>query len=439
MALAASNYALLAVAARHLDPAGFAAVSAYYLLINTVGRGLFAAVELETTRAVAAGGRGAALRHTAVLLVGAFVLLGLAAPLLTGGVTTVALLAVGAVAMAASYLIRGPLAGRQRYGRYAATFWIEAAAGLVGAVVLTVVDERSTAVWIAVLALAPAVAPLLLGARRGAPGSEEGAPAATGSEQGAPAGELDAAAPGWREAGRAPAATGAEPDAPAATGRRVDLAAAGSEQGAPAATGWEQGAPAAPTGRAPVGPVLWSAALLLASQGVWNLAPVLATARLADAATLAAGFTTVAVVVRAPVLLYPTIQAMLLPRLAGGARTPRLLVAAAVGAGLVWVALATAAVPFVATLVFATTTPPPHWVVALLALSIALGTVAQIAQAQLVAARRTHAAALAWLAGLVALLVIGLAAAPPVAAATIGQLAAAGIVLGAFLIAGRKP
>jgi hypothetical protein len=185
--------------------------------------------------------------------------------------------------------------------------------------------------------------------------------------------------------------------------------------------------------------VLWSAALLLASQGVWNLAPVLATARLADAATLAAGFTTVAVLVRAPVLLYPTIQAMLLPRLAGGARTPRLLVAAAVGAGLAWVALATAAVPFVATLVFATTAPPPSWVVALLALSIALGTVAQIAQAQLVAARRAHAAALAWLAGLVALLVVGLAAAPPVPAATIGQLAAAGLVLGALVLAGRKP
>jgi O-antigen/teichoic acid export membrane protein len=371
VALAASNYVLLAIAARHLDPAGFAAVSAYYLLINTVGRGLFAAVELETTRAVAAGAHGMrdALRHTGVLLVGALVLLGLAAPLLTGGVATVVLLAVGAVTMAASYLIRGPLAGRQQYGRYAATFWIEAAAGLVGAVVLTVVDEHATAAWIAVLAVAPALAPLLL---RGA-------------------------------------------------GARAEGGAAAGARGAP------------------VGPVLWSAALLLASQGVWNLAPVLATARLADAATLAAGFTTVAVVVRAPVLLFPTIQAMLLPRLAGGARTPRALVAAVAAAGLVWVALATVAVPFVATLVFATTTPPPPWVVAVLALSIALGTVAQIAQAQLVAARRPHAAALAWLAGLVVLLVVGLAAAPPVAAATIGQLAAAGIVLGALVIAGRKP
>jgi O-antigen/teichoic acid export membrane protein len=392
VALAASNYILLAIAARHLDPAGFASVSAYYLLINTVGRGLFAAVELETTRAVAAGTHGmrAALRQTGVLLVGALVLLGLAAPLLTGGVMTVALLAVGAVTMAAAYLVRGPLAGRQRYGRYAATFWIEAGVGLAAAVVLTVIDEHATAAWIAVLALAPGVAPLLLWARRGA---------------------------GW---------------APAL--EECHIAATESEECDIPGTGQARGRDAAP-----LGPVLWSAALLLAGQGVWNLAPVLVTARLSDAATLAAGFTTVAVVVRAPVLLFPTIQAMLLPRLAGGARTPRPLVAAVVAAGLVWVALAPVAVPFVAALVFGTTASPAPWIVALLALSIALGGVAQVAQAQMVAARRTHAAALAWLAGLVALLVIGLVAAPPVTAASIGQLAAACLVLGALVIAGRKP
>jgi O-antigen/teichoic acid export membrane protein len=392
VALAASNYILLAIAARHLEPAGFAAVSAYYLLINTVGRGLFAAVELETTRAVAAGTHGmrAALRHTGVLLVGALVLLGLAAPLLTGGVATVALLAVGAVTMAASYLVRGPLAGRQRYGRYAATFWIEAGVGLAAAVVLTVIDEHATAAWIAVLALAPGVAPLVL----------RGVVRPSSSEEGTPAGTRWGARP----------AAGAHGEAGARSGIT-----------------------------APLGPVLWSAALLLAGQGVWNLAPVLVTARLSDAATLAAGFTTVAVVVRAPVLLFPTVQAMLLPRLAGGARTPRTLVAAVVAAGMVWVALATVAVPFVAALVFGTTASPPSWIVALLALSIALGAVAQVAQAQMVAARRTHAAALAWLGGLVALLAIGLVVAPPVTAASIGQLAAGGLVLGALVIAGRKP
>jgi O-antigen/teichoic acid export membrane protein len=386
VALAASNYVVLAIAARHLEPAGFAAVSAYYLLINTVGRGLFAAVELETTRAVAAGshGRGAALRHTGLLLVGALVLLGLAAPLLTGvlpGAATMALLAVGAATMAASYLVRGPLAGLQRYGRYAATFWIEAGVGLAAAVVLAVVDEQATTAWIAVLALAPGVAPLLLG-------------------------------------GRGMASRG---------------------------------------GAAPVGPVLWSAALLLAGQGVWNLAPVLVTARLADAPTLAAGFTTAAVIVRAPVLLFPTIQAMLLPGLAAGAarppgepgsqqgdpaavhlhpRPPRVLVGGIAAAGLVWVVVAAFAVPWVAALVFATTAPPPTWVVAVLALSTVLGALAQVVQAQLVAVRRTHAAALAWLVGLGVLLVVGLVARPPVDAAAFGQLAAALVVLCALVVLG---
>jgi O-antigen/teichoic acid export membrane protein len=367
--LAASNYLVLAIAARHLQPAGFAAVSAYYLLINTVGRGLFAAVELETTRAVAAGadGRRAALVHTGVLLVGALALLGLSAPLLAGvlpGPAGFALLAVGVVGMAASYLIRGPLAGLQRYGRYAATFWIEAGVGLAAAVVLATVDNHASTAWIAVLALAPAVAPLLLSG-----------------------GVL----------ARGPAA--------------------------------------------PLAPVLWSAALLLAGQGVWNLAPVLVTARLTDAPALAAGFTTAAVIVRAPVLLFPAVQALLLPRLAaqGGEapRTPRLLGAAFVAVGLVWVALAAVAVPWVAALAFATTSPPPAWVLAVLALSTVLGAVAQVVQAHLVAARRTHAAALAWLTGLGVLLVVGTLVGLPVAAAAIGQLTAAVVVLAGMVLARR--
>lgn len=366
IALAASNYLVLAIAARQLTPAAFTAVSAYYLLINTVGRGLFSAVELETTRAVAAGaeGRRAALVHTGVLLVGALALLGLSAPLLAAvlpGAAALGLLAVGAVTMAASYLIRGPLAGGRSYGRYATTFWIEAGVGLGAAVVLALLDERAATSWIAVLALAPLAAPLLLHG---------------GAFTGGPVGALR--------------------------------------------------------------PVLWSAALVLASQGVWNLAPVLVTARLTDAPAVAAGFTTAAVIVRAPVLLFPAIQALLLPRLAARpeepVRLPRALAAALGAAGLAWVALAMIAVPWLAALVFATTTPPPPWVLAALALSTVLGTVAQLAQARLVAARRVRVVALVWLAGLAVLLCVGFVARPPVDAAALGQLAAALIVVGVLVI-----
>ena len=106
-------------------------------------------------------------------------------------------------------------------------------------------------------------------------------------------------------------------------------------------------------------------------------------------------------------------------------------------AGLLWVAVAAVAVPWVAALVFATTAPPPAWVLAVLALSTLVGAVAQVVQAHLVAARRTHAAALSWLAGLVVLLVVGLLAAPAVPAATIGQFVAAAAVLGGMLLARR--
>ncbi|MDT7576400.1 MAG: hypothetical protein QOH17_2733, partial [Pseudonocardiales bacterium] len=170
-------------------------------------------------------------------------------------------------------------------------------------------------------------------------------------------------------------------------------------------------------------------------------------ARLVDTPALAAGFTTAAVIVRAPVLLFPTVQALLLPRLAANnnaansnaavPRTPRPLLAGLGIAGLLWVAVAAVAVPWVAELVFATTAPPPAWVLAVLALSTLLGAVAQVVQAHLVAARRTHAAALAWVGGLLVLLAVGLLAGPPVAAATIGQFVAAAAVLGGMVLARR--
>jgi len=94
-------------------------------------------------------------------------------------------------------------------------------------------------------------------------------------------------------------------------------------------------------------------------------------------------------------------------------------------------------VPWVAALVFAATAPPPTWVVAVLALSTVLGALAQVVQAQLVAIRRTHAAALAWLVGLGVLLVVGLVARPPVDAAAFGQMAAALVALG-VLVAARR-
>ncbi len=389
IALAASNYLVLAIAARHLDAAGFAALSSYYLLINTVGRGLFAAVELETTRAVAdahAAGRDdgparrAAVADTGLLLAGALVLLGVSSPLLLtvvgSGPATIGLLGVGAVAMAASYLLRGPLAGTGRYGRYAATFWIEAGVGLAGAGALVLLDSASTPAWIAVLALSPLVAAAVL-VRRGVRGA----------------------------------------DGPPDPGRSRTA-------------------------------VLWSAALLLAGQGLWNLAPVLVTARLVDTPEVAAGFVTVAVLLRAPVLLFPAVQALLLPAFtamestgdrAAVRRTTRRLGLALAAGGVVWLVAAVVVVPPVARLVFAATTTPPPWVLVVLALSTVLGAAAQIGQTHLVALRRPAAAASGWIAGLLVLLAVGLLAAPALPAAAVGQLIGAAAVLVVLSLVRRRP
>ena len=380
IAVAGANYLLLALAARHVGAAGFAVLTSYYLLINTVGRGVFTAVELETTRAVAharATGvddtavRRATARQTALLLAAVSALIVIAAPL-TGPVfgselgslpTALGLLVLGATAMAVSYRLRGPLAGHRRYGLYAATFWIEAGTGAVAAVLLALIGVTSTTVWVLVLALPPLLAAVLL----------------------------------TRPATRPDPAGAPDPDAESTTSMRS---------------------------------VTWSAVLMLASQGVWNIAPVIVTSRLADEPATAAGFVTAAVILRAPVLLFPTIQALLLPaftELSSNGnntalrRTVRPLTLIIAGAGAMWVLLAVFVVPFVAHLVFTATVTPPAWIMALLAASTAVGAVAQIGQTQLLAQRRPAAVAIAWAIGFGVLIALALAVPTVLTAGALGQ------------------
>ena len=437
LALAASNYVVLAVAARNLDAAGLAALSSYYLLINTVGRGLFAAVELETTRAVAAAlaagrddapARRAALHHTGMLLAGALVLLVVSTPLLGGimgsAFSAIVLLAVGAVGMAASYLLRGPLAGHRRYGLYAATFWAEAGLGLAAAAALVVFGDGDPTWWIASMALAPLAAAAVL-ARRALRGV---------AAAGAVGETTDAARTGPPESG----AAGSRDDGIDQSG--IGTAGTGSSGAGSAEI-------AGRTGSAATRAVIWSAALLLAGQGVWNLAPVLVTSRLADTPAVAAGFFTVAVILRAPVLFFPSAQALLLPVFTEMAatgrhdavrRTTRLIGGFLVVAGAIWIAIAIFVVPAVSHLVFGATLTPPLWVLAVLAASTVVGAAAQIGQTHLVAIRRPAAAALAWIGGLGVLLVVGLLAAPPLPAAAVGQLAGALAVLVVLSVVRRR-
>ena len=56
--VAGAAYLLLMASGRVLDGAGFAALTSFYLLANTVGRGTFAVLELELTRSVPRRARG---------------------------------------------------------------------------------------------------------------------------------------------------------------------------------------------------------------------------------------------------------------------------------------------------------------------------------------------------------------------------------------------
>src|ERR1035437_6993361 len=139
-AFAGTGYLTLVLAGRTLDAAGFAAITSFYLLLNVVGRGLCAASELELTRSVAHAGHErarvsgvcrAGIKHTAAMLALAIAIVLASSPLLDrvfgGDSVLVALLALSLPGMAASHVLRGPLAGTRRYHPYAATFAIEAA------------------------------------------------------------------------------------------------------------------------------------------------------------------------------------------------------------------------------------------------------------------------------------------------------------------------
>lgn len=163
--------------------------------------------------------------------------------------------------------------------------------------------------------------------------------------------------------------------------------------------------------------------------GVWNLAPVLVSARLAERPSAAAGFVAAAVVLRAPVFVFPALQAVLLPSVSAMAQTDdqagirralRPLLALLLGSSVIWVAAAVFVVPSVAELAFAVTETPATPVLVALALSTLFGAVAFILQTRLLAYRRHRAVATGWFLGLAAVLVVAVL---PGDGETIGALA----------------
>lgn len=402
--LAASGYLVLVMAAQRLPAGGFATLSSFYLLVNTIGRGVFVAIELEVTRAAAAAAaRGessaptltVALRRAALFGAVSLVLVVVCAPLAMGtggGPAVVLLLGLGALSTATTYLVRGPLAAQRRFHAYAATWWGEAALALTAAGALLALGVADTDVWAAVFVVAPVtttVIALVVVLR----------------------GRLVA---------------------------RLRLQIADLRGG---------GARPSPDAHLTNAALVWLVLLFLSSQGVWNLVPVYVTSRLGAEPAAAAAFVSVAILIRAPVFVFPAVQALLMPSAASAAtrgdrealdRTFRPVLVLLAGGGLLWIGACLTVVPWFSTTVFRTVQTPSAAVLTLLGLSTLLGAAAMVPQTKLVASRRHRQAALPWLAGLVVGLGVATVGLRPELAGALAQLTAACTVVGLLWFFDRR-
>ncbi|MFP5346590.1 MAG: lipopolysaccharide biosynthesis protein [Actinomycetes bacterium] len=173
--LGVAAYVYLAVAGRALGPERFAALSVVWVLVFTVGPGLFVPLEQEIGRAVAerrarhVGGlpvlRTAALLG-AVFAVGVLVLLAAASPVIVpalfrGNGVLLVMTGLAVVSLAVAYPSRGALAGSGRFRRYGAQLSVEGALRVAVAVGLWVAGVRSTGAFALALALPALVAALV--------------------------------------------------------------------------------------------------------------------------------------------------------------------------------------------------------------------------------------------------------------------------------------
>jgi O-antigen/teichoic acid export membrane protein len=386
-----AGYGFVALAGHTLPAADAATLASFYLMVNTIGPGLFAALEQETSRAISArrssgGDVRVVVRRTAILASGlalaVLALLAAVSPILTGtalagrwGLLSAVLLSVPT--SAAVYLVRGLLGGVRRFSGYA----------------LTLVGEG-------LLRLLPCLA--LVGLH-----------------------------------------------VPNATGYAL-VFAAGSAFGAVAALPWLRHYPqptvstpelstvaaADPVGRMAAATLLLAGATVLTLL-VANLAPIVVTARLRTDPNTAAAFASTFVLVRFPVLLFAPVQAMLLPDLTSAAtrgdRTgirgrTRLALLAVAAVGTIAIGLSATIGPWAVQILFGAHVRLPAGTTALLGVGTVGVLVAQVLQPALVALRRHRVATTCWAVGSVVL--VGTLALPgdPVTVAAWGQVLGCAVV-----------
>jgi O-antigen/teichoic acid export membrane protein len=394
----AAGYAFVALGGHTLPAADAAALSSFYLLVSTIGPGLFVALEQETNRATSSAlalqsPPGPVIRraatHGAVLWAVAFLVLGAMYPFLVEGSLLghrelFWAIVLSTVTAGAVYFVRGVLGGMQRFEGYAATLAGEGLMRLVPALVIATAGLATAGLYGLVFAL----------------GSGVGAVAALG----------------WFRRGvDAQRRAGVAASADLATG------AARSRSEAPRVRGF-----------AP----LVSATLL--AQAVANLAPVVVTARLtadpATAAAFAAGF----ILARVPLFVFSPLQAVVLPAVSAAVthgetvrvyRIVRPVLLAATGVCVLGVVLLSTVGPWAVRTLLGAEAPLSGAVLGFLGAGTLLLIAAQVLQAALVALQAHLAVTVSWQLSIVTLVVLLMLPIHPVQAAVVAQLTCAAVVV----------
>jgi len=355
---------------------------------------VYAALEQETSRAVSAaavhGEAVAPIARRAAVLAGYWfavlvALVLLAWPLLLGRVLDgrPGLLGALIVAIAGSggvYWARGLLGGRQRFGVYARTLYVEGAVRLLPCLLLLGLGVAASEAYGLAFALGSAAAALSV-----VPALRPGGP--TAPPDGSPEGLPD----------------GPAPPRPVGMGRSL----------------------------------AYLVAAIALSQLLANLAPVVVSYR-SDDLVAAAVFGSTFVLARIPLFLFAPVQAVLLPKLTRAAtmgrhdelvRQLRRAVSAVVGLGLLGVVGCVTVGPWAAQQLFNTALRPSVATLALLGAATAIMMMALVVQPTLVAMGRQRLVTWAWVAGSMVFLAVLVLPVPPISAALAAQLAGPAVVL----------
>lgn len=181
--LGLASLGFLVVAGRALGPERFATVAIYWVLLNTVGAGLFWPLEQHVSRELSSNvvgsvdgrrvlARAAAIAAAAVagLTVVAALSREWAADAFFGGSMALVLaLVAGTAVMAASYFARGTFAGLGAWRRYGAHLAVDGLVRFGGACALALSDSESAAAYAAVVVVGLVVSTAVTLPRSGRP------------------------------------------------------------------------------------------------------------------------------------------------------------------------------------------------------------------------------------------------------------------------------